>query len=148
MKSGIRVIARALIFDDGRLLLAKDNVNGHAFLPGGGIESGEALQEGLKREIREEMGLEGSVQSAVGVFENTWTQKQVVHHELNFLFHVTLPVTVSDQTIQSLEDHIDFFWISIDDFKKLHFLPKELKPIVLQFVHHGFLNQFYHSNML
>jgi ADP-ribose pyrophosphatase YjhB (NUDIX family) len=58
-----REAARALVLDpDDRVLLVRfvNPETGQAFwaTPGGGIDSGEALEEELRRELREETGLE------------------------------------------------------------------------------------------
>ena len=53
-----RVSVKALILDhQGRFLLVKD-ISGKWELPGGGLDHGESIEQGLKREIREEMGIE------------------------------------------------------------------------------------------
>lgn len=62
-KDVIGVGVGALIFnDDGQLLLSKrgnlaKNERGKWEIPGGGIEYGETLQAGLKREVKEELGI-------------------------------------------------------------------------------------------
>jgi len=54
-----RVSAYGLYIDGDRILLIKSNVHPHVWeLPGGGLESGESLPEGLKREFMEETGYE------------------------------------------------------------------------------------------
>jgi len=46
--------------DEGRLLINEEIIRGHRVikLPGGGLELGEGLADGLKREWREELGVE------------------------------------------------------------------------------------------
>lgn len=50
----------AVIFDDqGRILCVRHNYgDGRWSLPGGGLEDGETVVEALKREVREETGLD------------------------------------------------------------------------------------------
>lgn len=53
-----RIGAKGLIVDRGRVLLVKERrPDGSAFwtLPGGGVERGESLLEGLRRELDEEL---------------------------------------------------------------------------------------------
>ncbi|MFM2423678.1 MAG: hypothetical protein RLZZ70_63 [Candidatus Parcubacteria bacterium] len=59
LRSGYyRISAKALILDETRtkFLIAKED-NGKWELPGGGLDWGEKPQEGIVREIKEEMGL-------------------------------------------------------------------------------------------
>jgi 8-oxo-dGTP pyrophosphatase MutT (NUDIX family) len=54
-----RISVKALVFDETRtkFLLARED-NGKWELPGGGLDHGETPHECLRREIKEEMGLE------------------------------------------------------------------------------------------
>lgn len=53
-----RVSVKALIFDDQRRLLVFQDSNGLYEIPGGGWEHGETLEECLRRELKEEAGLQ------------------------------------------------------------------------------------------
>ncbi|HYX49844.1 MAG TPA: NUDIX domain-containing protein, partial [Ktedonobacteraceae bacterium] len=53
-----RIAVYAIIFADRRVLLAlRHNINWWN-LPGGGMELGETVDEAMRREVREETGLE------------------------------------------------------------------------------------------
>ena len=54
----IRVSSRAIITDGNKILLSHELNTGVYLIPGGGLESGETLEECCKREIREETGIE------------------------------------------------------------------------------------------
>ena len=51
--------AFALVFKDGKILLLKESpkLSGTWELPGGGLDFGENIYEGLKREIEEDLGV-------------------------------------------------------------------------------------------
>jgi ADP-ribose pyrophosphatase YjhB (NUDIX family) len=62
----------ALIFDDDSILLAErghEPLKGWWSLPGGILETGETLIEGIKREVLEETGLEVEPEAIFEIFE-------------------------------------------------------------------------------
>lgn len=63
-----RIAVYAIIFAEGRILLAlRRNINWWN-LPGGGMEHGETVDEAMRREVHEETGLEIEVERLVGVY--------------------------------------------------------------------------------
>lgn len=62
----------ALILRRGRVLLVergREPLKGYWSLPGGVLETGETIEAGLRREVREETGLEVKVSRLFEVFE-------------------------------------------------------------------------------
>ena len=56
--------------DHGRVLLIRRRDNQHWEPPGGVLELGEAIHDGLRREIREETGLDIEPDALTGVYKN------------------------------------------------------------------------------
>jgi 8-oxo-dGTP diphosphatase len=64
-----RVAVSAVIFDEeGRVLLGHRRDIDWWYLPGGGMEAGETVDEALRRELFEEIGVEIEIGQLVGVY--------------------------------------------------------------------------------
>jgi 8-oxo-dGTP diphosphatase len=62
----------ALVFNHDRILLVergKEPLKGYWSLPGGVLEGGETLEQGIVREVREETGLEVKPVKVIEIFE-------------------------------------------------------------------------------
>jgi len=61
-----------LIFEHGKILLVergKEPLKGYWSIPGGIVETGEKLEEGIRREVSEETGLDVEPYSMFEIFE-------------------------------------------------------------------------------
>ncbi len=54
----LRPSVYAIIVNDGKILLVRSRHGGKYLLPGGGIDTGERIEVALKREVKEETGIE------------------------------------------------------------------------------------------
>ncbi len=105
----IKVVVGAIIAKDGKILLLqrpKDDFIGGIFeLPSGNLESGEAISEGLKREVLEETGLEiVSIDDYLGCFDYLSGSGKKVRQ---FNFFVTTKTTGPVK----LTEHDTFVWV-------------------------------------
>lgn len=73
-----RVSVSALIIENERILLAHRRAIDWWNLPGGAVDAGETIAEGLRREVREETGLEIAVGQLVGVYSKPLKQEVVL----------------------------------------------------------------------
>ncbi|MBR4443003.1 MAG: NUDIX domain-containing protein, partial [Clostridia bacterium] len=72
--------ACAVIIEKGRLLAMRDGHSPYFYLPGGRVRMNEAADAALRRELREELGVEGEVREIEAHF--------FFVHELPGLLHV------------------------------------------------------------
>jgi ADP-ribose pyrophosphatase YjhB (NUDIX family) len=63
-------VAGIVIRDDGRILAIQRRDNDHWEPPGGVLELYETFEEGVRREVREETGVDVQVERLTGVYKN------------------------------------------------------------------------------
>lgn len=63
-------VAGVVVREDGRVLVIRRADNGRWEPPGGVLERDEAIEEGVRREVYEETGIEAHVERLTGVYKN------------------------------------------------------------------------------
>jgi len=125
--SRIETIARGLWRQGDRVLLCRDLAHGHAYLPGGHVETGETAAEAVRREIEEECGAHVTVGPPLLCWEAMFKQRGVRKHEITLVFHVEHTGGGPDpDQIVSLEDHIAFEWAAAAELPAAGVLPPEV----------------------
>ena len=127
------IIARAVIVDDNKLLLCKRKDRDYYFLPGGHVEFGEKAEDALKREIKEELGVEAGDVKFIGAMENFFTEDGTPHHEFNIFFTASL----SANKIESCEEHICFHWADAANLARENIVPEKLKDSIKKWLQDG-----------
>ena len=113
-----------LVDKKGRVLLAKRRFNpkkGFWDIPGGFLENGEAPEDGMKRELKEELGIKPKIDKLLGVFMGNYTilSEKNSFFTLNFYYLCYL----FSGELKPMSDVEEFRWFGKNKipFKKLAF---------------------------
>jgi 8-oxo-dGTP diphosphatase len=126
--SRFRIAAFAIIERGGRVLLARRRDIGWWNLPGGGIEAGETVDEGLLREVREEICAQVEIERLVGVYSKPQKDEVV----LTFLCRLS---PNEDQVLGTTDEVSEIGWFTREE------LPADLLPKHRQRVDDALLHQ-------
>jgi 8-oxo-dGTP pyrophosphatase MutT (NUDIX family) len=142
----IRVAARAMIIEDGRLLVMtyRDDHGQWCVTPGGGIAKLETLGQGLRREVHEELGIDIDPDDIVYVRELLGKTAKVMHggitgdtHQLEIFFRCKRRGEVR------MGAKIDNFctgfdWVPLHELEARNFFPRALAGRLVNDVAAGF----------
>ncbi len=104
------------------VLLQRERSDPFWTVPGGRLRFGETLEQGLRREMREELGLELGPLRLCGLVENFYAWKGQAVHEWLWLMKGSWPNAAE---LQSLEPQLEFAWWPLNELPAL--LPLALK---------------------
>jgi 8-oxo-dGTP pyrophosphatase MutT (NUDIX family) len=130
----IEVLVRGVCLKGGRLLVCRSRGAANVFLPGGHAEFMEQAAESLRREIREELGLEATIGAFLGAVEHTFIQKGERHCEINLVFRMRLPDLDPAQNPPALEHWIRFKWVPLHKLRAARLEPWPLQRLVPRWV--------------
>ncbi|MDX1951951.1 MAG: NUDIX domain-containing protein [Verrucomicrobiota bacterium] len=100
---------------DGKALVirrARNPASGKIGLPGGFLEIGETAEEGLRREVLEEVGITLDHLEFLGSEPNLYHYAGVTYPVLDFYFKAFVP---ANQIVVALDDVAAFEWITPSD---------------------------------
>ena len=119
----------AIVVRDGRLLLVRRGRGaavGKWSVPGGRVEWGETLAAAAVRELREETGLDGVCERAIG-----WVER--IGADYHYVI-VDFVVSVGDGRVSAADDATDAAWVDVGD---LDAWPPVVDGLVEFLVEHG-----------
>lgn len=124
------ILARAVICDNGQVLVVRAEGQPHTFLPGGHREDGEGLEECLRRELDEELGVQAQIGTYLGGVEHRWRRDGERQYEINHCFSVAAPALTSETSPSAHEAYLSFTWASVHRLDSVALEPTPLRTLL------------------
>ena len=107
--SNLITSVRAIVQHDGKSVVL-ENEDGKHFMPGGRLEHGESYPDGLRREVKEECGLEVDDFNQLGFLHFRHRRPKPDNYPYPYpdMFHLIYAVDASGELVQSDEDGYEF----------------------------------------
>lgn len=144
MRSIHRTIVSAIIISkDGKILLGKKDPKRQIYdldcwhIPGGGVDEGESLEQGLRRELGEELGLDisddefrvkliddkgkGEAEKILHSGEKVWAIMQYN------VFQVNVDKNAADIQVAAKDDLIELKWVALKNLHKYKQTPPSVE---------------------
>jgi ADP-ribose pyrophosphatase YjhB (NUDIX family) len=120
------VAGSAIVTDnDGRIVLHRRSDNALWALPGGGIEIGESVAEGIKREVREETGLNVTIDYVIAVYSDPDHVFAYDDGEVRQEFSVCVACSaIGPGTLKISDESTELGFFTPDEITKLEMHPR------------------------
>lgn len=118
----IRPVVLGVVRNGDKILVSTgyDEIKKQSFYRciGGGIEFLEKSQDALKREFKEELGIDVKVKEYLGLTENIFVYNGKNAHELIFLYNVSINKKDIKEQYHILDEvESDAIWVDAEKFK-------------------------------
>ncbi len=112
----------AVVIDNGKVLLCNTKSTGKYWFPGGGVDLGEKLEDAIKREVREETGIEIEVEKFLTFQEVFFYYEPLDEAYQSFsFFYLCKPTTtelLADDKVDQEGESEKPRWVELKSIKK------------------------------
>ncbi len=124
----------AVWVENEHILLHRQANDNYWALPGGRVVLGEASKESIKREMREELGVDVQVEQLLMLNENFFPYKEWKFHEMGLYYKVTSndKAIFQQGEFYGMEgDRLLYKWFPITELSNVELYPKEVKDLLV-----------------
>ncbi|MGH9455395.1 MAG: NUDIX hydrolase [Terriglobia bacterium] len=122
-----------VVIHDGTVLLIRrgtEPLKGEWSLPGGMLELGERLEDGVRRELSEETGLNVEPVEVVEVFDRIVSESDRVRYHYVIVDYLCV---LKDGTLRPSSDVLDARWVRRENLEQYHLTEKATSVIEQSF---------------
>lgn len=124
----------AVIINDNKVLVMRDNHADYYYLPGGRVQFNETAEKAVLRELKEELNIDAEIVRPLYFNQNFFYEVvlKVDYHEIGVYFLIDAPKTdilsrgSSFKGIETVKNQ-RFEWMSFEDVKKAYLYPLFIK---------------------
>ncbi len=128
-----RIVLTGILKDNDLFLIVKRNENDELYpgaweFPGGHLENGETLKDGLKRELREEIGFTDEFDPIITHYYDEVKEKNgLLVHDLEIDFIINVDSTKIN--VKLSDEHCNYKWVTKDSEYLDEFIKDKLSNI-------------------
>lgn len=131
MSSNHEIRVRGLVIRDGKVLLAFLSLRDIYFLPGGRVKQDETLEEGVLRELSEELGCPVELEGYLGAIEHNWTDPEYgFYRDLTHFFKVRVDTLSTDKAPLCPDPGVELAWVPLEQLKQVGLRPPPLYSMI------------------
>ncbi|MBR5948726.1 MAG: NUDIX domain-containing protein [Clostridia bacterium] len=126
--------AAAIMINDGKVLAMSDERSPYFYLPGGKIALNETAEEAALRELREELGIEGSVVRPLYIAQSFFTEEGSGERFHEICFYLLVDCSSTDLLsrgesfiINERHHTLEFKWLDVNALEDAYFYPTFLR---------------------
>lgn len=128
-KGDIRVSVRSICLHDGAVLVQRhaDDVSSYYAFIGGGLETGERMEDRIRAEYSEETGRKVARAQYLFVVENRVRTAEGILHSLEHYFRVEL----DSYEVRSREPHLEQCWLPMSELSAHDVRPRAVRDAIV-----------------
>ena len=127
----------AVIISGGKILAMHDGRSPYYYLPGGRVEMGEAAEDAVLRELREELGIEARIERPLWLNQGFFTEDACGERFHELCIYYLMDVSGTDllsrgERFERREGrlHLQFEWLAFERLEQEYFYPTFLKRAI------------------
>lgn len=136
----IRRATKAIIIAEGKLLVLRihDEEDTWFILPGTGLRFGETLHDGLRRECREELGMEVEIGDQCFVRDYIAANHEFADadgdaHQTEYMFECRIPYDAGlGSGVETDKEQVGLEWLPVESLEERPLFPKVPAPLILE----------------